>query len=531
MEKCGACHTLARAGTKGTQGPNLDESFRQALRSGMGRNTVEGVVHDQIMNPAASAEERSGLHAAEDRDRRQREERRRVRRARRRRRRQGRGAPRRGGQVAVQQQAGRRGERRARHARRPQRPARLRRPRRPPHRPASSRSTPRTTRTSRTTSRSRATGSTRRARRCTSGGTSKISVDLKPGDLHVLLHPPRPPRGRHGGRAHRQVTVARSSPARRAAPAGASRSVSGRPARRSTSPAARRRERRSEYDRPETIEETAELVTAAGGTGIAVPIDHLEPAQVADARRAHRRRAGPSRRPRQRHLGRRAARGVGHADLGARPRAGLRLLRLAVDTHLITSHHALPLLLREPGGLLVEVTDGTREYNATHYRLSVFYDLAKESVNRIAWSQAQELGPRGATALAITPGWMRSEMMLEHYGVRRRTGATAARPSRTSASRSRRCTSAARSRRWPPTPIAPGGTARRRRVARSRRSTASPTSTAPARTRGATSSSTASAGCRRTTPAIASTGDGNTCETWSPAPSATRGDPEVGRDP
>ena len=71
---------------------------------------------------------------------------------------------------------------------------------------------------------------------------------------------------------------------------------------------------------------------------------------------------------------------------------GLRLLRLAIDTHLITSHHALPLLLRRPGGLVVEVTDGTAEYNADHFRVSVFYDLAKTSVIRLAWAQAQELG-------------------------------------------------------------------------------------------------------------------------------------------
>jgi NAD(P)-dependent dehydrogenase (short-subunit alcohol dehydrogenase family) len=177
------------------------------------------------------------------------------------------------------------------------------------------------------------------------------------------------------------------------------------------------RERRSEYDRPETIEETAELVTAAGGTGIAAAVDHLESEQVAA-------------------LVARIDEEQGRLDVLVNDiwggellvdwdtplwehdlDRGLRLLRLAVDTHLITSHHALPLLLREPGGLLVEVTDGTREYNATRYRLSVFYDLAKEAVNRIAWSQAQELGPRGATALSITPGWMRSEMMLEHYSV------------------------------------------------------------------------------------------------------------------
>ena len=96
---------------------------------------------------------------------------------------------------------------------------------------------------------------------------------------------------------------------------------------------------------------------------------------------------------------------------------GLRILRLAIDTHLITSHHLLPLLIDRPGGLLVEVTDGTTDYNASHYRISVFYDLAKVAVNRLAFSQGHELEPYGATAVAITPGWLRSEMMLEAFGV------------------------------------------------------------------------------------------------------------------
>jgi NAD(P)-dependent dehydrogenase (short-subunit alcohol dehydrogenase family) len=96
---------------------------------------------------------------------------------------------------------------------------------------------------------------------------------------------------------------------------------------------------------------------------------------------------------------------------------GLRLLRLAIDTHLITSHHALPLLVRRPGGLVVEVTDGTAAYNADHYRLNVFYDLAKTSVIRLAWAQAQELSPHQGTAVALTPGWMRSEAMLENHSV------------------------------------------------------------------------------------------------------------------
>jgi NAD(P)-dependent dehydrogenase (short-subunit alcohol dehydrogenase family) len=96
---------------------------------------------------------------------------------------------------------------------------------------------------------------------------------------------------------------------------------------------------------------------------------------------------------------------------------GLRLLRLAIDTHLITLHYALPLLNGRPGGLVVEVTDGTAEYNAAHYRNSAFYDLAKTGVIRLAWGIAREIEPHGGIAVALTPGWLRSEQMLEIYGV------------------------------------------------------------------------------------------------------------------
>jgi NAD(P)-dependent dehydrogenase (short-subunit alcohol dehydrogenase family) len=177
------------------------------------------------------------------------------------------------------------------------------------------------------------------------------------------------------------------------------------------------RARRSEIDRPETIEETAELVTAAGGEGIAVAVDHLDPAQV----------AGLVERIDSEH-GRLDVLvndiwGAEHLFEWDKPvwehdlDRGLRLLRLAIDTHLITSHHALPLLVRRPGGLVVEVTDGTAAYNADHYRVSLFYDLAKTSVIRMAWAQAQEIRDHGGTAVALTPGWMRSELMLEHHGV------------------------------------------------------------------------------------------------------------------
>ena len=177
------------------------------------------------------------------------------------------------------------------------------------------------------------------------------------------------------------------------------------------------REQRSEIDRPETIEETAELVTAAGGEGIAVAVDHLDPAQVAGL--VERIDSEQGRLDvlvndiwGSEHLFEWKS-ALWEHDLDN----GLRLLRLAIDTHLITSHHALPLLVRNPGGLVVEVTDGTAAYNADHYRIGMFYDLAKTSVTRMAWGLAKELAPHGGTAVALTPGWMRSELMLEHHGV------------------------------------------------------------------------------------------------------------------
>jgi NAD(P)-dependent dehydrogenase (short-subunit alcohol dehydrogenase family) len=177
------------------------------------------------------------------------------------------------------------------------------------------------------------------------------------------------------------------------------------------------RERRSEYDRPETIEETAELVEAAGGRGIAVEVDHLQAAEVqALVERIDAEQGRLDVLINDIWGGENLAQWntpVWEHDLDG----GMRMLRLAIDTHLITSHFALGLLIRRPGGLVVEMTDGTAEYNARNYRLSTFYDLAKASVIRLAFAQAHELAPHGCTAVALTPGWLRSEMMLEHYGV------------------------------------------------------------------------------------------------------------------
>ncbi|MEU6717191.1 SDR family oxidoreductase [Nonomuraea sp. NPDC046802] len=177
------------------------------------------------------------------------------------------------------------------------------------------------------------------------------------------------------------------------------------------------RAQRSEMNRPETIEETAELVTAAGGAGIGVQVDHLDPEQV-------------------RALAERVESEQGRLDVLVNDvwggdhlwewdtpvwkhdmDKGLRLLRLAIDTHIISSRHLLPLMIKDKGGLVVEVTDGTWSYNETRYRENVYYDLAKMSVNRLAFAWSNELRPYEGTGVAVTPGWLRSEAMLDNFGV------------------------------------------------------------------------------------------------------------------
>ncbi|MEU2132239.1 SDR family oxidoreductase [Streptomyces sp. NPDC018352] len=171
---------------------------------------------------------------------------------------------------------------------------------------------------------------------------------------------------------------------------------------------------RSDLDRPETIEETAEQITAAGGTGIAVRTDHSRPEDVRAL------------------VDRIAAQQNGRLDIlvnsvwGGDPLTdwehplweqdldtGLRLLRQAVETHVITSRFALPLMVARRSGLVVEVTDG----NTARYRGSFFYDLAKSAVIRLAVAQAAELKQHCVAAVAITPGFLRSEAMLEGFGV------------------------------------------------------------------------------------------------------------------
>lgn len=181
------------------------------------------------------------------------------------------------------------------------------------------------------------------------------------------------------------------------------------------------REHVSEVGRAtETIEETAELVTAAGGEGIAVPADHLEPEQV-------------------RAVVERIDRDHGRLDIlvndiwggnhlldfdtrmwDVELSRGLRMIELGVKSHIITSSIALPLLVRRPGGLVVEVTDGTAETNKS-FRENFYYDLAKNGPIRMAFILGEELKSVGGTAVSVTPGFLRSEEMLDIFGVTEET--------------------------------------------------------------------------------------------------------------
>jgi NAD(P)-dependent dehydrogenase (short-subunit alcohol dehydrogenase family) len=180
------------------------------------------------------------------------------------------------------------------------------------------------------------------------------------------------------------------------------------------------RGQQSKMKRSETIEETAELVTQAGGRGIAVQVDHLVPEQVQALVARIEKEQGAL------HILVNDIFGltkmewnktVWECDL----EAGLHLLRTGIDTHAITSHYAIPLLIRKPGGLVVEVNDGTTEYNEKNYRVSFFYDLVKTAANRMAFALGHELKKHQTTAVALTPGWLRSEAMLDAYKVTEKT--------------------------------------------------------------------------------------------------------------
>jgi NAD(P)-dependent dehydrogenase (short-subunit alcohol dehydrogenase family) len=177
-------------------------------------------------------------------------------------------------------------------------------------------------------------------------------------------------------------------------------------------------EHRSEVGRPETIEGTVELIEQAGGRGTAMRVDHLEPDQVRAL--AERVEADHGRLDilvdgvwgGDTHLG--WEKPVWEHPLDA----SLRMIRLGIDAHLITAHFLLPLVLKQPGGLVVELTDGTAEHNAKYREgTTLAFYVAKASAHTLAIGEAAETAKYGCTAVAFTPGWLRSEAMLDEFGV------------------------------------------------------------------------------------------------------------------
>jgi NAD(P)-dependent dehydrogenase (short-subunit alcohol dehydrogenase family) len=178
----------------------------------------------------------------------------------------------------------------------------------------------------------------------------------------------------------------------------------------------------SELGRPETIEETGELISAAGGVGSALVVDHEDCDAVAELVSHIERERG-----RLDLLVNDIFGGDRYAEWD-KPlwehdwAGGLRMLQMGVHTHLITCRAAIPLLVRtaddETRGLVVEMTDGTSAANATFRRnVGFYYDLVKANVERIVKGLSVELEDSPITVVGVTPGWLRSESMLENFGV------------------------------------------------------------------------------------------------------------------
>jgi NAD(P)-dependent dehydrogenase (short-subunit alcohol dehydrogenase family) len=170
----------------------------------------------------------------------------------------------------------------------------------------------------------------------------------------------------------------------------------------------------SDIGRKENIEETAEQVTGAGGQGIAVQVDHSKEAEViALVERIKQEQKGQLDILVNDIWGGETLSEWGKPFWELSMEKGLLMLERAVFTHIITSRYAVPLMVARGQGLVIEVTDG----DSDKYRGNLVYDLAKVAVIRLAFGMASELKPKGITALALTPGFLRSEQMLDHFGV------------------------------------------------------------------------------------------------------------------
>lgn len=177
------------------------------------------------------------------------------------------------------------------------------------------------------------------------------------------------------------------------------------------------RGQRSDINRMETIDETAEMVTERGGIGIAVRVDHSKPAEVeAFFQRVVAEQQGQLDILVNDVWGGEALVEFGKAFWEMDLTKALTMIERAIFTHIITSHFGAPLMVARNRGLIIEVTDG----DSLNYRGNLAYDFAKTGVIRLALAQAEDLkekGLDGITALALTPGFLRSEQMLDHFGV------------------------------------------------------------------------------------------------------------------
>lgn len=165
--------------------------------------------------------------------------------------------------------------------------------------------------------------------------------------------------------------------------------------------------------RPETIDETAEMVSAKGGKGIAVQTDHTNEQQVKKLFAHIKREQGGLDILVNDVWGGDALTEWETPFWELDLNKGFTMIQRAIFSHIITSRYGVPLMLGRSGGLVVEITDGNQAY----YRGTLFYDFGKMSVIRLAFAMAHELKGKRITALAVTPGFLRSEAMLDHFGV------------------------------------------------------------------------------------------------------------------
>jgi NAD(P)-dependent dehydrogenase (short-subunit alcohol dehydrogenase family) len=180
------------------------------------------------------------------------------------------------------------------------------------------------------------------------------------------------------------------------------------------------RETRSPTGRPETVDETAEMVTTRGGIGIPVGLDLRDIDRVRELFERIENEQGRvdllvNNLSGDQYLAKGMLSGSEHIDFWNYPiEKGLAIQVNAVHTHLVAAHHAARMMAEQRSGLIIEVTDGNRlSYNG----VGVYYSLSKTSAVLLAYLMSEELRPHNVAVVSLTPGWLRSEKMLDGFGV------------------------------------------------------------------------------------------------------------------